>query len=69
MTRRGRPVVASGRGAATIKVMLTSRTFAGDLLALAEAHWKVGGGGDELSQKYMKIGTGVPPGNRPGYAA
>src|SRR6266704_3238025 len=59
-TRRGWPVLASGRGAATIRVMMTSRMFAGALLAPArgDVHEIVGGGGGRggLSQVYEKIG-------------
>src|SRR5216684_7308876 len=69
-TRRGCPVVASGSGDATIKVMATARIFAGELSASA-AEQRVGGGRAVVgvSQVYVKIGTGFPLGNTFGYAA
>src|SRR5260370_27886290 len=68
-TRRGWPVVASRSRAASISVIITSRMLAGELSTPGPAQGTVGGGGDELSQVYEKIGTGAPPGNVPGYAA
>src|SRR5260370_15860150 len=49
MTRRSRPLDASGSGAATISVIMTSRMFAGELSSPAPGQGTVGGGGDELS--------------------
>src|SRR5689334_2761093 len=62
-TRRGRPLVSSGDGEATIRVIATSRIAAGQLSVAVNRGQGCGGlfGALISSQVYWKMGTGFPP--------